>query len=158
MIEIERKFLPSSTFALSEIKKIATKTHTIQQGYLSSVPERTVRVRAKNDLADLTIKGIGSATGASRLEWEKQIDILDARQLLDICESGIIHKTRYEVPIGNHVYEIDVFEASLIGLIIIEIELENEADLFLKPHWVGTEVTGVERYYNSYISLNGFGS
>lgn len=154
MIEIERKFLVLS----DAFKSICTNKHTIAQGYLSSVPERTVRVRIKNDQGFITIKGKGSESGMSRLEWEKEISLADAKQLLTLCEKGVIVKTRYEVPNGNHVIEVDVFEGDNEGLVMAEIELESETASFSVPDWLGIEVTNDERYYNSYLSRTPFAS
>lgn len=152
MIEIERKYLVTS---LAFKNEYYTKNE-IAQGYLSSNPERTVRVRIKGNKGYLTIKGIGNESGASRFEWEKEIELNEAKQLLKLCEKGVIEKTRYEVKSGNHVIEVDEFHGDNNGLIIAEIELENENESIEKPHWLGNEVTNDERYYNSYISLNPF--
>ena len=152
MIEIERKYLVTS---LAFKNEYYTKNE-IAQGYLSSNPERTVRVRIKGNNGYLTIKGIGNESGASRFEWEKEIELNEAKQLLKLCEKGVIEKTRYEVKSGNHIIEVDEFHGDNNGLIIAEIELENENDSIEKPHWLGNEVTNDERYYNSYISLNPF--
>lgn len=152
MIEIERKYLVTS---LAFKNEYYTKNE-IAQGYLSSNPERTVRVRIKGNKGYLTIKGIGNESGASRFEWEKEIELNEAKQLLKLCEKGVIEKTRYEVKSGNHVIEVDEFHGDNNGLIIAEIELKNENESIEKPHWLGNEVTNDERYYNSYISLNPF--
>lgn len=152
MIEIERKYLVTSL----EFKNEYYTKNEIAQGYLSSNPERTVRVRIKGNKGYLTIKGIGNESGASRFEWEKEIELNEAKQLLKLCEKGVIEKTRYEVKSGNHIIEVDEFHGDNNGLIIAEIELENENDSIEKPHWLGIEVTNDERYYNSYISLNPF--
>ena len=152
MIEIERKFLVTST----EFIKEAIRQSRIVQGYLSSNPERTVRVRVKGDKGFLTIKGIGNKSGLSRFEWEKEIPLEDAEQLLRLCEKGVIDKIRYEVAISNHLYEVDVFSGANEGLIIAEIELSNENESFEKPNWLGIEVTNDNRYYNAYISKNPF--
>jgi adenylate cyclase len=152
MIEIERKFLVTST----EFIKEAIRQSRIVQGYLSSNPERTVRVRVKGDKGFLTIKGIGNKSGLSRFEWEKEIPLEDAEQLLRLCEKGVIDKIRYEVAISNHLYEVDVFSGANEGLIIAEIELSNENESFEKPNWLGMEVTNDNRYYNAYISKNPF--
>ena len=116
------------------------------------MPERTVRIRIKGDKGFLTIKGKSSASGASRLEWEKEISVEEAKLLLPLCEKGVIQKTRYEVVSGNHIIEIDVFEGENAGLILAEIELQDENENFLKPDWLGEEVTQDERYYNAYLS------
>ena len=152
MIEIERKFLVKS----EEFKAISFAKNEISQGYLNSNPERTVRVRIKGNQGYLTIKGKGNETGMSRLEWEKEIPVDEARLLLNLCESGIISKTRYEVKFGNHVYEIDEFFGENQGLVIAEIELQSEDEAFEKPDWLGKEVTNNEKYYKSFISKNPF--
>jgi adenylate cyclase len=150
MIEIERKYLVTS---LDFKKDVFTQNH-IAQGYLNSNPERTVRIRIKGTKGYLTIKGIGNESGASRLEWEREIPIEEAKILLKLCEKGVIEKTRYEVKSGNHLVEIDEFHGENEGLLMAEIELQNEHEVIEKPIWLGTEVTGDKRYYNSYLSLN----
>lgn len=152
MIEIERKYLVTSSDFIAQ----SISQNEIAQGYISSHPERTVRVRTKGTKGYLTIKGIGNETGVSRFEWEKEIEIEEAKQLLKLCEKGVIEKTRYEVPSGKHTVEIDVFHGDNDGLVIAEIELENEFEEILKPDWLGKEVTNDERYYNSYLSQNPF--
>ncbi|AWG21016.1 adenylate cyclase [Flavobacterium faecale] len=152
MIEIERKFLVTS----DAFKKEAFSEKRIKQGYLSSVPERTVRVRTKGDRAFLTIKGASSESGMSRFEWEKEISIEEAEQLLLLCEKGIIDKTRFEVKVKGNVFEIDEFYGENEGLIMAEIELLSENEKFEKPDWLGKEVTTDERFYNSYLSLHPF--
>ena len=150
MIEIERKFLVTS----DAFKKEAIAQNRIKQGYLSSVPERTVRVRTKGDRAFITIKGVSNESGMSRFEWEKEIPIEEAEKLLLLCENGLIDKTRFEVKAGKHTFEIDEFYGSNEGLIMAEIELESENENFEKPNWLGKEVTSDKRYYNSNLSLN----
>jgi len=152
--EIERKFLVKGDFRTS-----ANKETRITQGYLSSVPERTVRARIKGDKGFLTIKGIGSASGASRFEWEKEISIDEASALLEICEPGVIDKTRFIVPEGSGLnFEVDEFYGENQGLIIAEIELPSEGHAFNRPGWLGEEVTGDVRYYNSMLMKNPFKS
>ena len=152
MIEIERKYLVNS----DDFKDSFSAKHEIAQGYLSSVAERTVRVRIKGEKGFITIKGIGNETGASRFEWEKEIPVDEAKELLKLCEKGVIEKTRYDVNYENHLIEIDVFHGENDGLIIAEIELEDETETVQKPNWLGEEVTNDKRYYNSYISNNSF--
>lgn len=152
MIEIERKFLVLSNDFIND----AFAQKRIVQGYLSSNPERTVRVRIKGDKGYLTIKGKSSANGTTRLEWEREISLMDAETLLNICESGIIDKVRYEVKVGHHVYEVDIFSGENDGLVMAEIELESESETFERPKWLGEEVTNDERYYNAYLSKNPF--
>lgn len=148
MTEIERKFLVSS----SEFKQDATNHTRIIQGYLSSVPERTVRVRIKGKQAFLTIKGKSNETGMSRFEWEKEIPVPEAEALLKLCEPGSIEKVRYEVPFKDHLFEVDEFFGDNEGLLLAEIELSKEEEVFEKPSWLGEEVTGNKMYYNSYLS------
>lgn len=152
MIEIERKFLVVN----NDFKSQATSENRIVQGYLNSNPERTVRVRIKGNKGFLTIKGKGNESGTSRMEWEKEINLQDAEQLLSLCEKGSIDKIRYEIPLGNHTYEVDVFAGENNGLIIAEIELQSEDEIFETPSWLGKEVTGDERYYNAYLSNTPF--
>ncbi len=147
--EIERKFLVKGDF-----KPEIVKATRITQGYLSSVPERTVRVRIKGDKGYLTIKGIGSNSGASRYEWEKEIPVAEIDELLKICEPGVIDKTRFLVQAGSHTFEVDEFYGENEGLIVAEIELTSEDESFLKPAWLGEEVTGDPRFYNSMLMKN----
>lgn len=152
MIEIERKFLVKNNNFITE----ATSQTRIVQGYLNSDPERTVRIRVKGNKGYITIKGKSNESGTSRLEWEKEIALEEAENLLQLCEEGIIDKIRYEVPKGNHCYEVDVFNDENSGLIVAEIELNSENEPFLKPEWLGQEVTQNHRYYNAYLSNNPF--
>ena len=152
MIEIERKFLVQS----EEFKAISFAKNEISQGYLNSNSERTVRVRIKGNQGYLTIKGKGNETGMSRLEWEVEIPVDEAKMLLNLCEIGVISKMRYEVKFGNHVYEVDEFFGENEGLVLAEIELKSEDEAFEKPDWLGEEVTNNEKYYNSYLSKNPF--
>ena len=149
--EIERKFLVKGDF-----KPFISKQTRIVQGYLSSVPERTVRVRIKGDKGFLTIKGIGNLSGASRYEWEKEIPLQETEELLKICEPGVIDKTRFLVKAGSHTFEVDEFYGENKGLILAEIELGSETETFEKPAWLGEEVTGDTRYYNSMLMKNPF--
>ncbi len=150
MIEIERKFLVTST-NFTTPNTIHTR---IVQGYLNSHPERAVRIRIKGTSGYLTIKGKGNETGVSRFEWEKEIPLEEAEQLLALCEKGVIEKTRYEIPVDGHLFEVDVFEGANKGLIVAEIELQHENESFTIPSWLGNEVTGNPRYYNSQLSLH----
>ena len=154
MIEIERKFLVTSTAFKSE----AFAKKQISQGYLNSNPERTVRVRIANEKGFLTIKGKGNESGMSRFEWEKEITTAEARALLPLCETGVIDKTRFEIKAGNHTFEVDEFYGGNEGLIVAEIELSSETEAFEKPSWLGEEVTNDNRYYNAYLSQNPFKS
>lgn len=150
--EIERKFLVKNDFFKEESFK-ATK---IVQGFLSTVPERTVRVRISSDKGFITVKGIGNKSGASRFEWEKEISIEDAHDLLKICEPGVIDKLRFYIKSGHHIFEVDEFYGENEGLIIAEIELNSEDEHFEKPAWLGEEVTGQAKYYNAVLMKKPF--
>ncbi|MBN2869281.1 MAG: CYTH domain-containing protein [Flavobacteriaceae bacterium] len=152
MIEIERKFLVKS----NAFKTDAFKQTRIIQGFLSTNKKRTVRVRLKGEQGFLTIKGQSSKNGLSRFEWEKEISKTEADALLKLCKKGIIDKIRYEVKIGNHVFEVDEFFRDNQGLFIAEVELNSEDENFTKPDWLGKEITGDVRYYNSQLSTNPF--
>lgn len=147
--EIERKFLVKGEF-----KSQANRSVRIIQGYLSSVPERTVRVRVKENKGYLTIKGKADETGVSRYEWEKEIPEAEARELLQLSEPGMIDKTRYLVPVGKHIFEVDEFYGDNAGLVVAEVELSDENEAFQKPDWLGEEVTGDLRYYNAMLTRN----
>lgn len=150
--EIERKFLvKSDAFKAQSFKKEA-----LVQGFLSSVPERTVRIRVKEDKGYITVKGIGNESGTTRFEWEDEISVKDANALLKICEPGVISKNRYQIIAGKHIFEVDEFYGDNEGLIIAEIELNHEDEIFEKPSWLGEEVTGQEKYYNSSLVKNPF--
>ena len=150
--EIERKFLVKN----DAFKEESFSNTKIVQGFLSTVPERTVRVRIKEDKGFITVKGIGNKSGASRFEWEKEISIEDATDLLKICEPGVIDKTRFDVKSGKHIFEVDEFYGENEGLIVAEIELESEDEIFQKPAWLGEEVTGQVKYFNSVLMKNPF--
>lgn len=145
--EIERKFLVEGEF-----RSQAFKAERITQGYLSSVAERTVRIRIKGEQGFITIKGKSSGDGIVRYEWEKEITLADARELLELCEPGVIDKTRYLVRAGKHIFEVDEFYGENEGLVMAEIELDNENESFEKPDWLGKEVTGDLRYYNAMLA------
>ena len=145
--EIERKFLVTSTAFKTE----AFKETRITQGYLSSVPQRTVRIRIKADKGFITIKGEANTSGTSRYEWEKEITAAEATELLQLCEPGIIDKTRFEIQVARHSFEVDEFYGDNAGLIVAEIELQNEDEVFEKPAWLGEEVTGIDKYYNALL-------
>lgn len=150
--EIERKFLVSGSF-----KKHAIKSHKIAQGYLSTVPERTVRIRIRDHQGFITIKGISNATGTTRFEWEKEILVNEAENLLMLCEPTIIEKIRHIIPANDHLYfEVDEFLGENSGLIIAEIELPKENTEFTKPSWLGEEVTGQLQYYNAMLAKKPF--
>lgn len=151
-VEIERKFLVKGSF-----KKFSENSVKIVQGYLSLVPERNVRVRLQDEKAYLTVKGIGSKSKIRRFEWEIEIAAEDAKELLTICEGSLIQKTRYFVPEeSGMVFEVDVFEGDNMGLVICEIELPHENYKFVKPEWLGEEISGVVKYYNSALVKNPF--
>ncbi len=152
MHEIERKFLVTS----EAFKNEAHKRTRIVQGFLNTNPERTVRIRIQGNDGFITIKGKSNKSGLSRFEWEKQISLAEAEELLHLCEPGIIEKTRYDIYSDNHTFEVDDFLGENEGLIIAEIELESENEPFSKPEWLGKEVTGDVKYYNSHLSKNPF--
>lgn len=147
-LEIERKFLVTS----EDFKFETLKSTRITQGYLSSLPGRTVRVRIKGDKGFITIKGESNDSGTTRFEWEKEIPVEEANELLKICEPGLIDKTRFEIKSGNHIIEVDEFYAENLGLVVAEIELSNENEIVIKPSWLGKEVTGDTKYYNSALT------
>jgi len=145
--EIERKFLVLST----DYKADAFRKNHIKQGYLSSIPDRTVRIRIKGNKGYITVKGISNATGVTRYEWEKNIPAAEAEELLSLCEPGIIDKIRYEVKVGNYIFEVDEFYGENEGLVVAEIELTSENENFEKPTWLGQEITGDKKYYNALL-------
>ena len=144
--EIERKFLVTGEF-----KSLVFAQSRIVQGYISSARGRTVRVRIRDDKGYLTIKGASSASGTSRYEWEKELPLSEAKELMNLGEPGIIDKTRYLVRSGKHIFEVDEFYGENEGLIVAEVELESEDEVFVKPGFIGEEVTGDIRYYNSQL-------
>ena len=149
--EIERKFLVTGDY-----KSQATRSYRIVQGYLSSVSGRTVRIRIKGDKGYLTITGKSNESGLSRYEWEKEIPLQEAEELFQLCEPGAIEKTRYEIPAGKHIFEVDEFYGDNTGLTMAEVELESENESYIKPEWLGIEVTGDRRYYNSCLTKHPF--
>ncbi|MCR6507541.1 CYTH domain-containing protein [Bacteroides muris (ex Fokt et al. 2023)] len=149
--EIERKFLVTG-----EYKSQAYAQSRIVQGYISSARGRTVRVRIRDGRGFLTIKGASNESGTSRYEWEKEIPLDEARELLKLCEPGIIDKTRYLVRSGQHTFEVDEFYGENEGLTVAEVELSSEDEPFVKPAFVGREVTGDARYYNSRLMKHPF--
>ncbi len=151
-IEIERKFLVKN----DDYKKESFKKTYIKQGFLNSNKHRVVRVRITDNTAYLTIKGISNTSGTSRFEWEKEIDKNEALQLLQLCEEGIIEKYRFYIKKENHVSEVDAFLGDNNGLVVAEIELNTENETFIKPQWLGKEVTGVVKYYNASLSKKPF--
>lgn len=146
-IEIERKFLVNGDF-----KPEAYDSQRIVQGYMASNTNgRSVRIRIKGNKGYITIKGASNASGMSRFEWEKEISLNDAEQLIKLCDPGVIDKIRYFIKVGKHVFEVDEFRGENDGLIVAEIELNSETEEFEKPIWLGREVTGDARYYNSQL-------
>ena len=147
-MEIERKFLVAS----DEFVASAISSTRLVQGYLSRDPERAVRVRIGGERAWLTIKGIGNASGMTRFEFEKEIKVTEAESLLSLCLPNVIQKVRYVVPYEGHTWEVDLFEGVHAGLRLAEVELYSETEEVALPSWIGTEVTGDVRYYNSALS------
>lgn len=145
--EIERKFLVTG-----EYRNVACAARHMAQGYICSAPERCVRVRISDGRGFLTIKGASDASGLSRYEWEREIPLADARDLLRLCEPGRIEKTRYLVPWGRHTIEVDEFHGENEGLVMAEVELSDESETFAPPPFLGREVTGDARYYNAYLA------
>lgn len=154
-VEIERKFLVDQD-GLAKVKHLAKCSFPLVQGYLNSSPDRTVRVRIKGETAFLTIKGRSNESGLSRFEWEKEISVSDARELLALCEPGVIDKVRYIVEYDGFVFEVDEFFGENEGLILAEVELADENAIFDRPKWLGEEVTGLAQYYNSSLAKRPF--
>jgi CYTH domain-containing protein len=148
MQEIERKFLVHS----DAYKQEAFKSLRISQGFLNSEKSRTVRVRITDKEGFLTIKGLSSASGLSRFEWETEIPYEEARALLKLCEPGQIEKRRYCINVGKHIFEVDEFFGDNQGLTIAEVELFTEDETFDTPDWLAKEVTGEVKYFNSMLS------
>lgn len=146
LVEIERKFL-----VVGEFKDKAYACSHIEQGYISSGNGRTVRVRIRDDKGFLTIKGPSDEAGLARFEWEKEIPVDEARQLMNICMPGRIIKDRYLVHNGKHTIEVDEFFGENQGLVMAEIELEGKDEEYLRPDFLGKEVTGDRKYYNSHL-------
>ena len=144
--EIERKFLVNGDF-----KSQAYAQSHIVQGYICSARGRTVRVRIRDDRGYLTIKGASADNGLSRYEWEKEIPLAEAEELMKLCEPGVIDKTRYLVKSGRHVFEVDEFYGDNEGLILAEVELSAPDEAYEKPSFIGREVTGDLRFYNSHL-------
>lgn len=149
-LEIERKFRVVS----DDYKTMAFAHSRIKQGYISSRQGVTVRVRQRGDCGFLTIKGPSLDGGLSRYEFEKEISLDDANHLFGLCEPGIIDKTRYLVKSGNHTFEVDEFYGDNEGLVMAEVELSTPDEPFLRPSFLGDEVTGDRRYYNSHLRIN----
>lgn len=150
-VEIERKFLVDKEKWDALAKP---KSNFIRQGYIITEPEKTIRVRITDNEAYLTVKG--KTTGFSRTEIECNIPVATAAEMLQYFSTAEIDKERYEIPYGQYIWEVDVFHGQNEGLIVAEIELENESAIFEKPDWIAEEVTNDLRYYNSNLSLNPF--
>lgn len=144
--EIERKFLVTGDY-----KDQASSASHIIQGYISSIPERTVRIRIRNGKAYITIKGASGEEGRSRYEWEKEIPAEEGYELMNLCEPGSVDKTRYLIPYQEHVFEVDEFHGENSGLVMAEVELSSPDEEVTLPGFIGKEVTGDIRYYNSYL-------
>ncbi len=151
--EIERKFLVKG-----EYKSLAYSQSHIIQGYISSARGRTVRVRIRDEKGYLTIKGASNESGTSRYEWEKELPLEEAKELMKLCEPGMIDKTRYLVSFARHIFEVDEFYRENEGLVVAEVELRSEDEEFEKPSFLGQEVTGDVRYYNSQLMQHPFNS
>lgn len=143
-IETERKFLVKGEF-----RHLAVKEIQIVQAYLSIDPDKTIRLRIANDEGFLTVKSRPAKNSIVRHEWEVQIPVNDAKEMMKICLPGKIIKTRYIVPAGRHKFEIDVFHEKNEGLVVAEIELDSADESFERPEWLGDEVTGIPGYYNA---------
>jgi len=152
-LEIERKFLVKNT----SYQEVSFKKQYIQQGFLNSHKERVVRVRIIDEKGFLTIKGKSTDNGLSRYEWEREISLNEAEELMKLCEpEGIIEKMRYYHSVDHHLFEIDKFLGQNEGLLIAEVELNHPDEAFPRPEYLGEEVTGIEQYYNSNLSKNPF--
>lgn len=149
-LEIERKFLVLD----DSYKKEAFNHSHIQQGYICSERGRTVRVRIRDDHAYITIKGPSMDGGLSRYEFEQEIPLEDGKRLMDLCEPGIIDKVRWLVKSGDHIFEVDEFFGTNEGLVMAEVELSSVDENVKKPDFIGKEVTGDRRYYNSQLRQN----
>lgn len=147
--EIERKFLVRGDY-----KSQSSKSFSIKQGYLSLSGISVIRVRIKGERAFITIKSALTEGKIKRHEWEYEIPMEDAGEMLALCENPVIEKTRYLIDYGGHLFEVDEFYGDNDGLVIAEIELEDEDELFDRPDWLGDEVTGNVRYYNSFLSMH----
>lgn len=150
MQEIERKFLVTSNDFISQ----STQIQSIVQGYINLDPDRAVRIRIQDDKGVITIKGKSNQSGTSRFEWEQTIPVEEAHKLLLLIEGNLIEKKRFLIPTKNHCFEVDVFEGTHQGLILAEIELNDENESFEKPAWLGKEVTGNATYYNVSLAKN----
>jgi CYTH domain-containing protein len=149
--EIERKFLVKGDY-----KDSVTKSDHIVQGYIATLGSKTVRIRIRGDKGYITIKGKSNATGVSRFQWEKEIPLGDAVQLMDLCDGGVVEKVRHLVPFAGHTFEVDEFLGDNSGLTVAEVELRSEDEVFDRPSWLGEEVTQDRRYRNSNLLVHPF--
>ncbi len=153
--ETERKFLVKD----DSFRKSVIKTYSIKQGYIAHDGGNTVRIRIRDDKGFLTIKGKTTEDGLSRPEWEKEVPLQDAMELFSLCKKGRIEKLRHIIPAENGLkWEVDEFQGENEGLIMAEIELPSPETPYTRPAWLGTEVTGDPRFYNSYLSVNPYGT
>ena len=152
--EIERKFLVTD----SSYRQMAYAHSRIKQGYIASAPDNTVRIRIRDSKGYLTIKGASNASGLSRYEWEKEIPLNEAEELMKLCKLGQIDKTRFLVKSGNHTFEVDEFYGENEGLVMAEVELNSEDEPYVKLPFIGEEVTGNVAYYNSSLMKRPFKS
>ncbi|EJX02259.1 adenylate cyclase [gut metagenome] len=151
-LEIERKFLVTNDL----YKMQAFSQSRVVQGYICSACGRTVRVRIRDGKGYLTIKGVSNDAGTTRYEWEKELPLSEAEELMRLCEPGVIEKNRFLVQSGKHVFEVDEFHGANEGLVIAEVELSSENEPVVKPDFIGVEVTGDVRYYNSQLMKHPF--
>lgn len=145
--EIERKFLVTD----DSYRRLAYRKSRIEQGYICSARGKTVRIRIRDDKGYITIKGPSNASGTSRYEWEKEIPLSDAEELMALCEPGRIVKVRYLVDFASHTFEVDEFHGENEGLVVAEVELRSETEEVSFPAFIGEEVTGQTKYYNSFL-------
>lgn len=151
-LEIERKFLVIN----SDYQNLSFQKKYIKQGFLNSDKNRVVRIRIIDDKGFLTIKGVANPNSITRFEWEKEISLNDAKELMKLSEEGVIEKYRYYHKVNNHTFEIDEFLGDNEGLLIAEVELGNENEIFEKPSYLGQEVSKDEKYFNSNLSKHPF--
>lgn len=149
--EIERKFIVKGDF-----KSLASSSTHIMQGYICSERGRTVRIRIRNEKAYLTIKGPSDRKGMSRYEFEREIPMADARELMKLCVGGVVDKRRYLIPSpdGTHTFEVDEFYGDNEGLVMAEVELHSETEPYEKLPFIGKDVTGDVRFYNTFLMKN----
>ena len=151
-LEIERKFLVKD----GRFKALSHNATRIAQGYIQTQPGVTVRFRIRGEKGYITIKGPSDEGGLARYEWEKEISLKDAEDLLKLCCGGMIEKTRYLVDFDGHTFEVDEFHGDNEGLVMAEVEMSSVDEDVTLPEWIGEEVTGDKRYYNKYMSVHPF--